>query len=126
MMKKSAGFSLIELIIFIVIMGIIVGGIIAGLMVTLNKTSSIEQQSPAVESASQCLEWYLSTRYSQGYESIACPSTTVPAVCTVPANYTIAVNVSCVSMYGSANYKQVVVTVGGKGNAVVSLIMANY
>lgn len=127
-MKKQAGISLIELIIFIVVIGITLPSIITMLSMVLKNTHKVQQQSPAIESSSQCLEWYLNTRYNQSYDAIICPSSSVPAFCTVPAGYTITVDVSCLTKYGelSSNYKQITVTVDGLGTATNSLIVANY
>lgn len=120
--------SLIELIIFIVVAGITIPGVVSMLSTVLKHTSAVQLQSPAIESVSQCLEWYLNTRYKQNYDAITCPSTTVPAFCSVPTGYTISVDVSCVTKYGdlTSNYKQIAVTVNGQGSATNSLIIANY
>ena len=127
-MRKKAGFTLIELIIFTVVIGIIVPSIVGVLHIVLKKTNAIQQQSPAIESVNQCLEWYLNTRYGQGYDAITCPSSTVPAFCSVPNGYTLSVDITCLTKYGdaSSNYKQVTVTVNGLSTATNSLIMANY
>ena len=118
------GFSLIELVIFIVVIGITLPSIVTMLTIVLNNTNAVQQQSPAIESVSQCLEWYL----NKSYLAITCPSSSVPAFCSAPSGYSIVVNVTCLTKYGDAasNYKQITVTVNGLGKATNSLIMANY
>lgn len=127
-MKKQAGFTFIELIVFIIVIGITIPSIVMMLSTVLKNTQRLQYQAPATEAASQCLEWFLNTRYKQGYAAIACPSSTVPDFCTVPDGYTIAVNISCQTKYGEvdANYKQINVTVGGLGDATNGLLIANY
>jgi len=102
--------------------------IVMMLSIVLKNTKAVQQQSPAMESVSQCLEWYLNTRYKQGYDATTCPSSSVPAFCSVQSGYIILVNVTCLTMYGDivSNYKKINVTVSGLGNATTSLIMANY
>ena len=127
-MKKQAGFTLIELIIFIIFIGIIMPSMMSMLYIILKNTNAIQQENPAIESVNQCLESYLNKRYNLGYSSITCPSTTVPTFCSVPSGYTLSVAVTCLTKYSevSSNYKQITVTVGGLGTATNTLIIANY
>jgi type II secretory pathway pseudopilin PulG len=126
--KQIVGFSLVELIVFIVVIGITIPSIVSVLSLVLKNTNKIQQQSSAIQSANQCLEWFLNTRYKQNFAAIVCPSSSVPAFCSVPNGYTISVNVTCLTKYGDliSNYKQITVSVNGLGNATNSLIVANY
>lgn len=123
-MKKMAGFNMIELLVFIIIVGLFSNvGLLAIRTISTN-TPVAHQALVAMQSARQCIEWYAGQRAVNGYSSISCPSSTVPAFCTVPSGYTIATNVTCTTINGDANYQTIVVTVGGKGNASLTLLIA--
>jgi Tfp pilus assembly protein PilE len=133
--KRSAilhdqGFSIIELIIFIVIMGIVGISVLASFNAVLKGTSVPRQQTVAWQVASRCIEWYLEQRYVNSFTTAAltCPSTTVPTFCTVPSGYSISTSVSCTQLYGEtgANYKTITVSVTGLGSASLSLLVALY
>lgn len=127
-MKKKRGFTLIELIIFIVVMGILANSILLALNTTLRGTSRINYQTATTEYAVKCLEWFLGQRSLKGFASISC-GTTVPTFCNVPSDYTISTNVSCTENYynDTNNYKKITTTVSGDlGGATLSLIIANY
>lgn len=127
-MKKNNGYTLIELVIFIVIMAIISGSILLALNAVLRHAPKVQHQTVAMQSATRCMEWYVGTRNIHGFSNVTCPSTTVPSFCTVPSGYTIATNVSCTTLYGdsTANYKTITVTVGGLGSTTLSLLIADY
>lgn len=125
-MKRDRGISLIETIIFIVIMGIILVAMLGTIPLVLKNTLNVQQQSQAVESANQCLEWFLANRYVKGYATLVCPSTPSIVYCNAPPGYTISAQISCLTLYGGANYKQITVTTSGKKTTALSLIVANY
>lgn len=125
--SASSGFTLVELVIFTMILGIIAGSILLAFNTTLRYTPTTLKQITATQTAAKCMEWYLGQRYLNGFSSVAtCPSTTVPAFCTAPTGYTLSTTVSCSSIGSDTNYRQVTVTVGGQANASLSLLLANY
>lgn len=127
-MKKSQGISLIELIIFIVIMGILAGAILFPGISVFKSVGTVHGLNVAAQSATRCMEWYLGRRHISGFANISCPSSIVPAICTVPSGYTIAVEVSCGNSTGDLNYKIVNVSVDNNNITPVglSLQIANY
>ena len=124
-MKRNSGFNLIELIIFIIAISIIATGILSLFGITLSGAPKIQKNSKAIQSASKCLEWYLGERYMRGFNSISCPSTTVPPFCNI-GSYTIKTNVTCTTIDSDSNYKTIDVNVEGEGNAKISLIISDY
>jgi type II secretory pathway pseudopilin PulG len=123
-MKNELGFSLIELVIFIIIMALLAAAIaVVGL--PFLSAPTVHQDIFAKETAAQCMEWYLGQNYVNGYSSITCPSTTVPGFCTTPTGYTLSVNITCTTYNSDTNYKTIVVTVTGFGNASLSYMIAS-
>lgn len=128
--KSNRGFTLIEVIIFILVMGIIGVTVLISMDTVLRGGSTSKQKTVALQTASQCMEWYLNQRHLNGFSAIPCPSTTVPSFCTPPSGYTISTNISCTQLYGEtgANYKTITVTASSSGTntASLSLLLANY
>jgi prepilin-type N-terminal cleavage/methylation domain-containing protein len=127
-MNKKQGFTLIELVIFIVVIGILAGSILASFNTILRGTARINYQTSATGYAVKCLEWFLGQRHLGGFDNIGCNST-VPNFCNVPSGYTISTNVSCTANYynDADHYKTITTTISGElGGANLSLIIADY
>jgi len=124
-MKKQQGFTLIEMILFIVVTAILANTIILVLNTSL-KTPAIMQNTIAKQTAQQCIEWFIGQRHLNGYSSIACPSSTIPTFCSSPSGYTLSVNIQCTTVNSDANYKTITVSVTGNGNASLATLIANY
>ena len=126
-MKKSNGFTLIELIIFIIVIGIASTTMLSAIDIILKTQHTTQENGTAVQVASRCLEWYWGHNQMKGYSSITCPSTTKPSFCSAPSGFTTAVSVTCTTLYSesTANYKTIAVSVTGKGTASLSLLLAN-
>lgn len=127
---NNRGFTIIELVVFIVIMGIVGVTILASFSAVLKGVAVPRQKTIATQTAARCMEWYLEQRYLYGFgaATLSCPSTTVPSFCAAPSGYTIAASVSCTQLYGEigANYKTITVTVGGASSASLSLLLSSY
>ncbi len=124
--SASQGFTLIELIIFIVVTGILASTISLVFVNALNNAPSINQQMIATVTAEKCMEWYLGQRRLNGWSSVTCPSTTVPSFCTAPSGYSLSTNVSCTTISGDSHYQTITVTVSGNGKAALTLLIAGY
>lgn len=125
-MTKQDGFTLIEVIIFIVVTSLLATTILLAFSNSLSKGPTFLQNMIATQTGRKCMEWYIGQRWLNGYNSISCPSTTVPSFCTAPTGYTLSVNVSCTTINSDANYKTITVTVTGKGNVDLTTLVANY
>jgi type II secretory pathway pseudopilin PulG len=128
-MKKKQGVTLIELLIFIVVMGILGSSILISFNTVFKGIGRVTSQTSTTAYAVSCLEWFLGQRSLKGFASISC-SNTVPAFCSdnLPSDYNISTNVSCTTYYGDAtNYKTITTTVNSDiSSANLSLILANY
>jgi len=130
MIKHSAGFSLIELVIFIVVIGIAVSGIFLAFNTALQKTPLVNSQTTANELASARMEIIIGQRRMVGFNSFTdiCPG---PAVCTIPAaitGYTITSSITTYTVGSDSNYKLIDVTATGPNNAKAELktLVAEY
>lgn len=127
-MSKSQGFTLIEMIIFIVVLGLVAATILLSSTTILRGAPVSHNQAIATQTATKCMEWYLAQRYVNGYNSITSPSTTVPSLCTATNGFTIATSVvnTTLAPDTASNYKTITVTVGGASSATLSLLIASY
>lgn len=125
-MKLQQGFTLIEIIIFIVVTTLMSSVLFLALTTSLTNIPNILQNAIATQTAKQCIEWFIGQRRLNGYAAFSCPSSSVPGICTAPSGYGLALNVSCTTINSDANYQTITVTVSGKGNATLTTLVANY
>jgi len=124
--KNQNGFTLIELILFILITGLLASTLLMAFYTALQKMPSVHQQMIATQSARRCMDWIIGQRKLNGLSSVACPSSSTPTFCTVPSGYTISVNITCTTLNSDANYETATVTIGGNGNATLTTLLAAY
>lgn len=125
-LEHHHGFTLIELVAFIIISGLLGSTILLALITVLQKTPTLFQQQVALQTSSQCMEWFIGQRHLNGFSSITCPSTTVPGFCTTPSGYTLSVNIACTTIGSDSQYKTITVTTSGLGDATISTLIAEY
>ncbi|MDX1902415.1 MAG: type II secretion system protein [Gammaproteobacteria bacterium] len=125
-LKSQQGFTLIEVVLFIIITGLLASTLLLSFYTSLEKMPTVHQQMIAAQTARRCMEWFIGQRRMNGYSTIPCPSTSVPAFCTAPSGYTMSVNIVCTTLNSDANYKTVTVTVSGNGDAVLTTLLAAY
>ena len=121
----AAGFTLVEVVIFIVIAGVLSAGLIIAMGSSVLGTSQAGQTDMAAEIAQARLELILAQRRNVGFATFAdpCPG---PAPCTAPTGY--AVSSSIVTGWGGdpTNYKVVTVNVTGYFSTTATALVANY
>lgn len=129
-MKKQQGFTLIELIMFIIITSILASAILLAYIGALGKPPSILQNTIATERLRQCADWYLSQRRINGYSSVSnancTASLTIPSMCSVPSGYTLTGTCTQTTLRGDSNYETITLTVAGAGSATLSLLLGDY
>lgn len=129
-MKKYAGFTIIELVIFIVITSILGTVIVLAIVNALLKMSSVSQQNVATQTARQCMEYYLGQRRLNGYSTLnganCTAPLTLPAICSVPTGYTLVVNCVNTTISGDSNYNTITATVTGSGSAILTYLIGKY
>lgn len=122
---RDGGFSLLEAIVFIVVLAVLLGSLAASFNSSLRLSPQAGQIDVAAELAQQRMELILAQHRAAGYAAMAdpCPG---PAVCTPPTGYTVTSSMAAGFAGDPSNYKIVTVDVTGAGTARVSALVANY
>lgn len=118
--KHFAGFTLVELVIFIVILGIIVSGVFLAFSTALQQSSNVNPQTTANELASARMDIILGQRRMNGFATLVdpCPAA---AVCPAMSGYTTTSTIAALTIGADSNYKLITVTVTGPQNATAEV-----
>ena len=121
------GFSLIELVIFIVLVSIMGVALLASFSVTTRSTPDAGQVTQATQLAQERIELILAQRRTAGFAAFVDPCTfgTPPAACTAPAGYTVTAAIAP-NWNGDTNYRVITVTVSGTMATTATVLVANY
>jgi type II secretory pathway pseudopilin PulG len=122
------GISLVELIIFIVIVSVLAAGLFSVFANSLRGAPQAGQTDSAAEIAQQRMELILAQRRAVGFAAFVdpCVPGPGPAVCAPPAGYGVSSNI--VTGWGAdpLNYKVITVTVTGPFTVAATALAANY
>jgi type II secretory pathway pseudopilin PulG len=126
---RCAGFSLIEVVVFIVVLGVLVAGMVAAFVSPLRDSPRAGELDLMAELAQQRMELILAQRRAAGFAAFAdpCVPGPGPAVCTAPPGYAVVSGIA--SGWGSdpVNFKVVSVSVTGPSmTAASTALVANY
>ena len=122
---NQTGFTLIEIIVFIVVSSLLINVVLLGSITALRQAPSMPQQGVAIQVARQCMEWFLGERRLNGYAALSCPSTPSASACSAPTGYSVSTSVSCTT-WNSDSYKTITVAVSGLSSASLSVQIGNY
>ncbi len=129
-MKTLSGFTLIELVIFIVGTTILVAALLLTFQTTLSNTPSVHYNLVAGQLADQCMEGFIGQRRLNGFtnSNFSCGTPTLPAVCTAPSGYSVSATITCSPTLSgdSTTSRTLTVTVSGNGNVSLSTLLASY
>ncbi|OGT50708.1 MAG: hypothetical protein A3E84_00305 [Gammaproteobacteria bacterium RIFCSPHIGHO2_12_FULL_42_13] len=121
-MRYQHGFSLVELVVFIVVIGVALTGVMLAFTTALESGTSANPQTLATQLASARMDIILQQRRVNGFTSFNDPCvSSPPAVCPSLSGYAISSTITTYTISGDANYKLVDVTVSGPQNAYVNL-----
>ena len=122
----QAGVSLVEVVVFIVIVGVLAAGLFSVVSNTLRGTPQAGQTDSASEMAQQRMELILAQRRAVGFATFAdpCPAAGA-AMCNAPLGYSVTPNIVN-NWNGDANYQVITVTVTGPFTATATALVANY
>jgi type II secretory pathway pseudopilin PulG len=120
------GFTLMELVLFIVISGLLASTLLLSLNTALQKSPVSHQQYIATLAGRRCMNWIIGQRRMNGFSSFSCPSSTTPSFCTVPSGFSISTSITCTTLNTDTNYKTATVTIGGNGDASFTTLLAAY
>lgn len=123
---KKAGFTLIELIVFIVIISI-AASILFPILLSLRFSGTLPDQTVAQQLARSRMELILERRFITGFTGLTdpCSDATPPSNCTPPADYAVSTTITD-NWNGDANYKVITVAVTGKAQSTLTSLVAAY
>lgn len=132
--RRISGATLIELVIFIIIIAIVTTGMMSAFSQLLSGTATTHALNEAAYLARQRLELILPQHQVLGFAGFTTatfdPCTSTPAstqpVCTsIPAGYTVISSLAD-NWNGDMAYKVVTVTVSGSGDAQLQALIGSY
>jgi type II secretory pathway pseudopilin PulG len=123
-----AGFSLIEVIVFIVVLGVLLAGLIVSLASPLRNSPEAGRLDLAAELAQQRMELILAQRRAAGFAAFTdpCSPGPGPAICTPPAGYTITSSIASGFGADPTNYKVISVAITGNASITATALVGNY
>lgn len=118
--RHIQGFTLIEVIVFIIITGLVMSTLFVGATFALRSSPEVHEQWVALQAARGCMEWFVQQRRLNGSSQFNCNSSSLPtSFCPVEAGYTITATLTCPT-WNSDSYKMITVTVAGLSNVSLS------
>lgn len=126
MSYKLYGFTIIEVLVFIVISSMIMSTVLLSARTALRSAPTTHQQWVALQTAQQCMEWYLNQRRLLGYSTLTCPSTPTATACSAPSGFTVSTTISCTTWNSDSNYKTITVNVSGLASLSLSTLVGQY
>ncbi len=133
-MNRVRGFSLIELLIFIMVVGLMGVALFSAFSAALLGAGERERSVRSAQLAQERLELILAQKHAVGFAGfgaanfdpcISAPPATHATCSAIPAGYVVTTNLAG-AWGGDANYKVITVTVSGRGNAQLSALVADY
>lgn len=123
--QACAGFSLIEVIVFTVVLGVVASSMLLPMTTALRQQPQSMQQGIAVELAHERMDLILADRHFRGFAHFSDPCERITGLCQAPSGYTLRATITP-GWQGDARYKQIRVEVTGKSEASVeSLVSRN-
>lgn len=130
MKKQMQGFSLIELVIFIVVMGLALSSIFLAFTTALQKSVTVNPQTTANELATMRMNIILGQKHITGFSAFTdiCPAASVCAVNPAITGYSTTSTITTYTVGSDSNYKLITVTTTGPQNAkaVLTTVVGAY
>lgn len=117
---KHKGFTLIEVLAFIIVSGLLMSVLLLGSVSALRSSPSVHYQWVAMQIGRQCMEWFLEQRRLNGYSTFSCPSSPTASACAAPSGFSINTSISCTTWNSDTHYKTITVTISGLASASLS------
>ena len=124
---RQRGISLVEVIIFTVIIAVLAAGLFGALANSMRGAPQAGQTDTAAEIAQLRMELILAQRRAVGFAAFAdpCIPGPGPTVCTPPTSYGVSSTIVA-GWGGDPNYRVITVTVTGPFTVTTTALVANY
>lgn len=125
-LHRHKGFSLVELVVFIVVIGFAISSVFLAFQTALTQTPYGNSQTVATLLAQGRMDFILGQRRLIGFANFSdlCTGVSPPTICTLPAaitGYTITSSITTTTINSDSNYKIITVTVNGPHNSAATL-----
>ena len=122
-MKREKGQTLVELIVFLVIMAILTSSMVLAITAALEHMPDILNVNTAIGLAQRRMEFVYGQYAINGYDSFSdlCDGGSPPSICTDPSGFTTSSSISSIS-----NGKLITVTVTGNAALTLEQEVRNY
>jgi len=121
---RHSAFSLVELIIFIIILGL-AGIIVMPAMRVMSSSANQQNNLQAMQLARGRMELILQEKNHNGFSGLTDPCSSGPALlCTAPTGFTINTTISA-NWNSDTDFKEITVTVTGDGDATLKTVVSN-
>lgn len=127
-LRRARGFSLIEAIVFIVVVGVMAAALAVAFGGTLRGSPQAGELDRMAELIQQRMELILAQRRAAGFAAFAdpCVPGPGPAACAAPGGYTVTSGIAP-GWTDPANFKVITVSVTGPTSGIsASALVANY
>ncbi|WP_372522081.1 prepilin-type N-terminal cleavage/methylation domain-containing protein [Sulfuricaulis sp.] len=126
---NQAGVTLVELIVFIVVVALLAIGLIAAFTSSMKDTPASGDVSQALQLAQERMELILAYKQSRGFNALIDPCTlgSPPTQCTsFPSGFNVPAATIVNNWNGSSEYKVITVNVTGPQTLAVTALVASY
>lgn len=127
--RRSRGFSLIEAIVFIVVVGLMAAALAVSFAGPLRSSPRAGELDRLAELTQQRMELILAQRRAAGFAGFTdpCNPGPGPAACTAPTGYTVTASIATGWGGDPASYKVVTVSATGPASSIsTSALVGNY
>lgn len=118
------GFTFLELIVMIVVLGLVSLALLIPIRMILQGNVNIDRLTKAVDLAEERIDMIIVRRHMSGFSGTSDPCSG-PTICTPPTGYTVTPSIVN-NWQGNTNYKEIIVTVSGEGDAILRTLVSNY
>jgi len=129
-MRKLTGVSLIELVVFIVIISIVTVSLGASLIASMQNSVPVRKYTESTLIASSCMDWYVGQRDSLSFKQfniLHCANNLkIPDICKLNKEYKVSGSCKNLRLKNDPGYKQISINVKGPANASLTTIFGEY
>ena len=124
-MKIKEGFTLIEVLIFIIIMGILGSMLISFYVIMARSSGFVGKQLEVCQLAVQCMEWHLGKKSISGFNGLEDRENEMEKFCS-STSHKLDAKIYPMNIENDPNFRLIIIKVSGYGNSTLSTIVSDY